>query len=54
MADTSANLTYEGHEENTAPTSMDGHPFESPATYVPLSKNPTSVNSKTSNGEKGE
>lgn len=49
-----ANATYEGHEENTAPKSVGGHTFESPATFIPLASNATSVNSKTSDGEKGK
>lgn len=43
-----------GHDENTAPKSVDGHKFTSPATYIPLPSNATSVNVKTPSGEKGK
>jgi hypothetical protein len=40
----------EGHGDNTAPAGI-----QSPATYIPLSPTPSSVNSKTSDlGHRGE
>ncbi len=47
--------TYDGHDENTSPKSVDGKEFTSPGTYVPTPTEPAySVNSKRPNGEKGE
>lgn len=47
---------YDGHDENTAPKSMDGTPFTSPGTYVPQVTDdaPVSVNQKRPEGEKGQ
>lgn len=51
MADKMAsdNLTYIGHDENTAPKRIDGKDFISPATFIPLAQAGISVNSKTGN-----
>ena len=39
----------EGHGDNTQPAGI-----QSPATFVPLATEPTSVNQKTESGKKGE
>ena len=47
--------SYEGHDENTAPKTVDGKPLvAAPGTYVPLADNASSVNDKKSGGEKGK
>lgn len=52
---TDAAPTYIGHDENTAPKNVGGVEFISPATFVPLSQNPISVNTKAEKGAvKGE
>lgn len=38
---------------STAPSSVDGVPFDSPATYVDLKQDAKSVNSKRPEGAKG-
>lgn len=47
--------TYDGHDETTAPRSMDGVDFTSPGTYTPVPTDPAySVNSKRPDGVKGQ
>lgn len=46
--------TYPGHDENTAPKTVDGKPFIAPGTYVPLADTATSVNSKRPEGVKSK
>lgn len=45
---------YPGHDENTAPATVDSKTFISPATYVPLADTATSVNSKRPEGVKSK
>lgn len=45
---------YDGHEGSNGPTSVDGVPFTSPATFVSLAETATSVNSKRPEGVKSK